>query len=120
MGVFHCALSGAPPEGAFLLPCLSFRCHTGFSRGLSMGIALYLALCFTGYLLSYLFLNPWFLLISLYLAPVLRFGSFKSFSLGICDCTFNTEDGGLHMTLGFLGWFLLLPFAAIEKLQGKW
>ena len=85
-----------------------------------MGIALYLVPCFTGYLLSYLFLNPWFLLISLYLAPVLRFGSFKSFSLGICDFTFNTEDGGLHMTLGLLGWFLLLPFVTIEKLQGKW
>ena len=98
---------------------LSFRCHTGDIRAIAMGFVLSLALCFTGYLLSYLFLNPWFLLISLYLAPVLRFGSFKSFSLGICDCTFNTEDGGLHMTLGLLGWLLLLPFALIEMLQGK-
>ena len=84
-----------------------------------MRFALYLALCFTGYLLSYLFLNPWFLLVSLCLAPVLRFGSFKSFSLGICDCTFNTEDGGLHMAGGFFMYLLVLPFMAVERLQGK-
>ena len=84
-----------------------------------MGFALYLALCFTGYLLSYLFLNPWFLLISLYLAPVLRFGSFKSFSLGICDCTFNTEDGGLHMAGGFFVYLLISPLVLLEMLQGK-
>ena len=101
------------------LPRLSFRCHTGDSRGMPMGFALYLALCFSGYLLSYLFLNPWFLAISLYLAPVLRFGSFKSFSLGIVDCTFNTEDGGLHMTLGLFGYLLVLPCAAVEMLEGK-
>ena len=101
------------------LPRLSFRCHTGDSRGMPMGFALYLALCFSGYLLSYLFLNPWFLAISLYLAPVLRFGSFKSFSLGIVDCTFNTEDGGLHMTLGLFGHLLVLPCSAVEMLEGK-
>ena len=101
------------------LPRLSFRCHTGDSRGMPMGFALYLALCFSGYLLSYLFLSPWFLAISLYLAPVLRFGSFKSFSLGIVDCTFNTEDGGLHMTLGLIGYLLVLPCSAVEMLEGK-
>lgn len=101
------------------LPRLSFRCHTGDSCGTPMVLRLYLALAFSGYLLSYLFLNPWFLLISLYLAPVLRFGSFKSFSLGICDCTFNTEDGGLHMAGGFLMYLPLLPLLAVERLQGK-
>ena len=98
---------------------LSFRCHTGDSRGMPMGFALYLALCFSGYLLSYLFLNPWLLAISLYLAPVLRFGSFKSFSLGIVDCTFNTEDGGLHMASGPLMYLLICPFLLVEMLQGK-
>ena len=112
------ALSGAPQRAHFLI-ALSFRCHTGDSCGMPMVLRLYLALAFSGYLLSYLFLNPWFLLISLYLAPVLRFGSFKSFSLGICDCTFNTEDGGLHMTAGLFGYLLILPFVAIEMLLGK-
>ena len=78
-----------------------------------------LVLSAAGYLVSFTLLNPWFLLISLYLAPVVRFGSFKSFSLGICDFTFNTEDGGLHLTLGLFGYLLTLPFVVIEMLQGK-
>jgi len=44
---------------------------------------------------------------------------FQSFSLGICDCTFNAEDGGLHLILGLFGYLLTLPFVAIEMLQGK-
>ena len=84
-----------------------------------MALGLYLALAFSGYLLSYLFLNPWFLLISLYLAPVVRFGSWKSFSLGICDCTFNTEDGGLHMAGGLFMYLVISPLIVIEMLQGK-
>ena len=65
-----------------------------------MRIALYLVLTWTGFLASIFLRNPWFLLVNFYLAPVVRFGSFKSFSLGVCDCTFNTEDGGLHMAGG--------------------
>ena len=72
-----------------------------------------------GYLLSFLLANPWFLMMSFYIAPVCRFRSFKSFSLGICDCTFNTEDGGLHMAGGFLMYLPLLPLLAVERLQGK-
>ena len=98
------------------LPRLSFRCHTGDSCGMPMVLRLYLALAFSGYLLSYLFLNPWFLAISLYLAPVSRFGSFKSFSLGICDCTFNTEDGGLHVSMGSLIYSFVLPIFVCEEL----
>ena len=99
---------------------LSYRRHIGDIRIMPIKFALYPTLRFSGYLLSYLFQNPWLLLISLYLAPVLRFGSFKSFSLGICDCTFNAEDGGLHMALGLFGYLLTLPFVAIEMLQGKY
>ena len=72
-----------------------------------------------GYLLSFLLANPWFLFISFYIAPVIRFGSFKSFSLGVCDCTFNTEDGGLHMSLGPLMYLLISPLVVLEMLQGK-
>ncbi len=75
---------------------------------------LYLVLSATGYLVSFTLLNPWFLLISLYLAPVVRFGSFKSFSLGVCDCTFNTEDGGLHMAGGLLMYLLISPLIVID------
>ena len=72
-----------------------------------------------GYLLSFLLANPWFLLISFYIAPVCRFGSFKSFSLGICDCTFNTEDGGLHMASGPLMYLLMSPLVVLEMLQAN-
>ena len=84
-----------------------------------MRIVLYLVLAATGYSLSLLLVNPWFLLISFYLAPVSRFGSFKSFSLGAFDFTFNTEDGGLHMAMGSLFYLLLSPFMVFEFLRGK-
>ena len=72
-----------------------------------------------GYLLSFILANPWFLMMSFYIAPVCRFRSFKSFSLGICDCTFNTEDGVLHMALGPLVYLLICPFLLVKVLQGK-
>ena len=72
-----------------------------------------------GYLLSVLLVNPWFLLISFYIAPVLRFGSFKSFSIGISDFTFHTQDGGLHMTLGLIGYLLAIPMWLFEMLNEK-
>ena len=84
---------------------------------------LYLFLSIAGYLLAFLLVNPWFLLISLYLAPACRFGSFKSFSLGTYDFTFNTEDGGLHMAGGTFLYFLispiLLPVMLLRTLRSK-
>lgn len=85
-----------------------------------MSQIIYVVLSATGYLLALLLVNPWFLLISLYLAPIYRFGSFKSFSLGAFDCTFNTEDGGLHMAMGSLFYFLLSPLMVFQLLGGKY
>jgi hypothetical protein len=108
---------------AYFHVTLELFCHTADSRGMQMVQGMYLALALSGYLLSYLLLNPWFLLISLYLAPALRFGSLRSFSLGICDCTFNTEDGGLHMAGGSFLYFLispiLLPVMLMKTLRSK-
>ena len=84
-----------------------------------MTFSLYLLLSITGYLLSFLFANPWPLLISLYLAPSIRFASFKSFSLGIVDLTLNTEDGGLHMAMGSLVYSLMSPYLVLQMLRGK-
>ena len=84
-----------------------------------MRIVLYLVLAATGYSLSLLLVNPWFLLISFYLALASRFGSFKAFSLGAFDFTFNTQDGDLHMAMGSLFYLFLSPFMVFEFLRGK-
>ena len=82
-----------------------------------MRIALYLVLTWTGFLASIFLRNLWFLLVNFYLAPVVRFGSFKSFSLGTMDCTFNTEDGGLHVAGGQLIYAFAAPVVFIHLIH---
>ena len=118
------ALCASLPRGtAVLFFFLAFfRCtaHTSHRCGISMGFwVLYLVVSAIGYLLSVLLVNPWFLLISFYIAPVLRFGSFKSFSIGISDFTFHTQDGGLHMAMGSIFYLLLTPWGVFEMLREK-
>ena len=119
-----CVLCASLPRGAsvlfFFLAFLRCTVHTAHRYGILMGFwVLYLFVSATGYLLSVLLVDPWFLLISFYLAPVLRFGSFKSFSIGICDFTFHTQDGGLHMAMGSIFYLLLTPWWVFEMLREK-
>ena len=66
-----------------------------------------------GFALTF-FVNPWFLIINIYIAPVLRFSYWASFSILIADCTFGTEDGGLHMAAGPILYLLFSPMFLAE------
>ena len=79
----------------------------------------YLALVWTGLITAVVSKNPWLLFITFYLAPVWRFGSFKSFSLGAFDGTLNTEDGGLHMAGGTLFYLISSPVVIYMTYIGK-
>ena len=84
---------------------------------ISKRLLVYLGFNITG--IALIPISPWLVLLSLYVAPVFRFGYWASFSLLIADCTFGTEDGGLHMAGGPLLYLLLSPAVAIDYLLGK-
>ena len=83
-------------------------------------IIIYVALIWVGIITALSFRNPWLLLISYYLAPVARFWSFRSFSLGIFDFTFNTKDGGLHMSGGHWIYALMAPWVIYSTYKENW
>jgi len=76
-------------------------------------LPLWITVQILGFALTF-FVNPWFLIINVYLAPVLRFGYWASFSLLIADCTFGTVDGGLGVACGPLIYLLLSPIILAE------
>jgi len=76
-------------------------------------LPLWISVQVLGFALTF-FVNPWFLIINVYIAPVLRFSYWASFSLLIADCTFRTEDGGLHVAGGPIVYLLLSPIILAE------
>ena len=63
--------------------------------------------------------NAWLLLITLYLAQVVRFGSIKSFSLGLFDFTFHAEDGELYGAMGTLFYAIMTPVYIVGAYTGQ-
>ena len=82
-------------------------------------LAIYWLMIWIGIIFSLLTHNPCFLFINFYLAPVFRFGSLKSFSLGLFDFTFNTEDGGLHMAMGQFIYAFIAPISVFNEITDQ-
>jgi len=80
---------------------------------------IYLSLVWTGFLTAIRHQIPWLLLITLHLAPVVRFGSLKSLSLGLFDFTFHTEDGGLHGAMGTAFYAITTPVYIVGAYTGQ-
>jgi len=76
-------------------------------------LTLWITLQVLGFALA-LLVSPWFLVVNIYIVPVLRFNYWVSFSLLIADFTFGTEDGGLHMAGGPIMYLLLSPLVLAE------
>ena len=67
--------------------------------------------------------SVYFLVFPVWLAPAIRFGSLRSFSLLLSDFTFNTVDDGLHMDISSIikaiMYILVLPDIVSKFLRKK-
>jgi len=81
-------------------------------------LTLWIALQVLGFALA-LLVSPWFLVVNIYIVPVLRFNYWASFSLLIVDCTFGTEDGGLHAAGGPIVYLLLSPLILADFIKKR-